>query len=192
MTVHANSLAAYQSLNLSERSANVLRVYVESVCPFTDREVMHRLGFTDPNAVRPRITELCDAGLLEEFDGGTLDPETGKRVRLCRPTAAAISRVRESDPVRSARKAICAHIAKMAEQGAAKADLARTFPAMTPAELDSHIKACWAYGCISNAANEWRNAEPVFHIAKLGLDTLKMPWPNHWHIDMPKPAAVGK
>jgi len=36
--------------------------------PGTDRELMKRLGFHDPNSVRPRITELIRAGLVREAE----------------------------------------------------------------------------------------------------------------------------
>jgi hypothetical protein len=61
MTVHANSLAAYRSLNISDRAAAVLHTYVEAIQPITDRECMQRMGFFDPNQVRPRVTELIAA-----------------------------------------------------------------------------------------------------------------------------------
>lgn len=49
----------------------------------TDREIMKRLGFTDMNAVRPRITELIDRGIVEEC-GDVKDSVTGMTVRLVR------------------------------------------------------------------------------------------------------------
>ena len=50
----------------------------------TDRQVAEWLGFSDLNAVRPRITELVKAGRLEEA-GSTICPVTGRRVRMVRP-----------------------------------------------------------------------------------------------------------
>ena len=46
-----------------------------------DREVMRMLDFTDMNKVRPRITELVDAGVLREV-GTVKDETTGRHVRL--------------------------------------------------------------------------------------------------------------
>ena len=47
----------------------------------TDREIMTRMGYTDPNSVRPRITELVDTKMLIEKDS-TKCKTTGKTVRV--------------------------------------------------------------------------------------------------------------
>lgn len=80
--VHANSLAAFraEAPTLSRRSEMVLD-WVRSHGPATDRQVMDGLGFRDPNAVRPRVTELVLDGLLVEI-GTTRCTTTGKTVRL--------------------------------------------------------------------------------------------------------------
>lgn len=80
--VHVNSAQAYheQRKELSERAAAVLAVYRRAVGPLTDRAVKDAMGFSDMNAVRPRITELIDAGLLQEC-GRVKDAVTGKVVR---------------------------------------------------------------------------------------------------------------
>ena len=66
--------------NLGNRAAAVVKcVHDHVMC--TDRQVMEWLGFTDMNSVRPRITEMIDAGLLEVICD-TLDPVTRKKVRL--------------------------------------------------------------------------------------------------------------
>ena len=44
---------------------------------------MKRLGYSDPNAVRPRITELIKKGFLEE-SGVIVCAFTKKRVRMVR------------------------------------------------------------------------------------------------------------
>ena len=49
----------------------------------SDRECMIALGKTDPNSVRPRITELVKKGVLEEC-GAQEDPVTHKTVRVVR------------------------------------------------------------------------------------------------------------
>jgi hypothetical protein len=79
--VHANSIAAYreEEPNLSRRAIAVLG-WVRIFGPHTDREIMEGMGFTEPNAVRPRITELIDAGKLMEV-GSIRCPVTGKTVR---------------------------------------------------------------------------------------------------------------
>ena len=65
---------------LGNRAAAVVKcVHDHVMC--TDRQVMEWLGFTDMNSVRPRITEMIDAGILKVICD-TLDPVTRKRVRL--------------------------------------------------------------------------------------------------------------
>jgi hypothetical protein len=89
MTMHANSLAAHASEcdagNLSKRCKAILAVLEKDPCYLgrTDRMIMAALGFTDPNMVRPRLTEMVKAGILEEC-GETKDPATGHRVRRVR------------------------------------------------------------------------------------------------------------
>lgn len=82
MSIHANSAAAYHSerLRLSDRAQRVLG-YIAAKGPATDRQVMQGLGFSEPNSVRPRITELIEAGLLIEASN-TKCPVTGKTVRV--------------------------------------------------------------------------------------------------------------
>ena len=89
--VHEHSRAAHDAelLKLSLRAANVL-TWLREHGPATDRQVATALGFTDMNGVRPRITELIDANLLEE-SGKTLCPTTGKRVRIVSIRAASAS-----------------------------------------------------------------------------------------------------
>ena len=67
--IHENSRESHQVLKATgkdaERRKEVLGTYgPEDV--LTDREVAGRLGHADMNAVRPRITELVDAGELVE------------------------------------------------------------------------------------------------------------------------------
>jgi hypothetical protein len=79
---HRNSLASWRSLNPAARTQAILAVYRGSMAPLTDREVAERLGFTEMNAVRPRITELIKAQLVTEvYD--VPDHVTGKKVRSC-------------------------------------------------------------------------------------------------------------
>jgi hypothetical protein len=69
----------------------VLKVYLGSTTPLTDRQVLKILKKIDPvnwkemNDVRPRIVELmkeeCD--LTELFDK-VYDEESGRKVRVCR------------------------------------------------------------------------------------------------------------
>jgi hypothetical protein len=79
--MHANSLSAYDASAavLSRRSREIHALLLVRG-PMTDREVMLALGFTDMNAVRPRITELTKDHWAHEC-GETEDPVTGKTVR---------------------------------------------------------------------------------------------------------------
>lgn len=79
---HPNSLASWRSLDRTGRAQAILAVYRGSMVPLTDRECAERLGFTDLNAVRPRITELIHAGEMAEI-GNVKDHITGKTVRCC-------------------------------------------------------------------------------------------------------------
>jgi hypothetical protein len=67
---------------LAQRAAAIL-AWLTAHGPATDREVMHGLGFVDPNSVRPRISELIDARLVEEC-GERACVTTGQRVRVVR------------------------------------------------------------------------------------------------------------
>lgn len=82
MSVHANSVDAYhqEEPRLSRRAAAILE-WIERHGPATDRRVMEAMGFREPNAVRPRITELIDLGSLREVRN-TRCPVTGKTVRV--------------------------------------------------------------------------------------------------------------
>lgn len=79
--MHDNSLAAWRSeeSKLSTR-AQAIYDWIFAHGPVTDREVMRGMGFTEPNAVRPRITELIDQHRLMEV-GDVRCPITGKTVR---------------------------------------------------------------------------------------------------------------
>ena len=81
--VHANSRRTYHEdgRKIGKRALQVLAYYKSIIGPVTDRHCMKALGFSDMNSVRPRITELIEAGLLREA-GDTVDYVTGKRVRL--------------------------------------------------------------------------------------------------------------
>jgi hypothetical protein len=82
--VHRNSLAAYETGRIDrfpQRARNILALFERKRIPMTDRAVMIGLGHFDMNAVRPRITELVEAGVLIEVST-TIDPETKKTVRV--------------------------------------------------------------------------------------------------------------
>lgn len=90
--IHQNSLFALQEEKdagkLDKRSKMILGVLESSPLRTWNggmhaRQIMKALGFTDANSVKPRITEMIAAGILEEC-GSTKDRETGKTVRLVR------------------------------------------------------------------------------------------------------------
>jgi hypothetical protein len=87
--IHANSVAALRSEQAFSCPQKRESLILESAKnwpengAFTDREMMQYLGFTEPNAVRPRITEMVERGILVEA-GSVIDSVTGKRVRTCR------------------------------------------------------------------------------------------------------------
>jgi len=80
--MHDNSLATYreEESKLSTRAQAVLS-WITEHGPHTDREVMKGMGFSDPNSVRPRITELIERGKLMEVCSRR-DTATGKSVRV--------------------------------------------------------------------------------------------------------------
>jgi len=85
--MHSNSLVAYYQGLLDDTFSTRERKIIEAFKVLqvaSDRGVMNHLGFTDMNAVRPRITELTkQAGLLEEC-GKIHDEITCKPVRISR------------------------------------------------------------------------------------------------------------
>ena len=83
-SIHPNSIAAYwegRTDQFGKRTQAIIGVLRNARGPLTDREVMTALRFSDPNAVRPRLTELVDAGLVIQV-GDVRCPVTGKTVRL--------------------------------------------------------------------------------------------------------------
>lgn len=84
-SMHANSLAAFyqgQTDLFNKREVEILKAF-RNKGPMTDREVMFELCFEDPNAVRPRISDLIDDGVLVQI-GDKPDPITGRTVRIVR------------------------------------------------------------------------------------------------------------
>lgn len=83
---HPNSIAANDAGRggqFGRRALAIIAFARGAREPFTDRECMIGLGFSDPNAVRPRISELVDARVLEEV-GSVACPVTRKTVRRVR------------------------------------------------------------------------------------------------------------
>lgn len=80
--VHANSIEAFHaSARMISRRAQAVLEWVREHGRATDRQIARGLGFAEMNAVRPRVTELVDLGVLHEV-GSTRCEVTGKTVRL--------------------------------------------------------------------------------------------------------------
>ena len=81
MTVHHNSVETYHDLTdyLSGRRGEIYE-HIKNNGILTDRQVKDGLNYDDMNQVRPRITELVDAGILHEVDS-VIDEKTGRTVR---------------------------------------------------------------------------------------------------------------
>lgn len=77
---------------LGRRAAAILAWVRARANPETDRAIAAGLGFADMNAVRPRITEMVEAGLLAEV-GEIRCPVTGKPVRT-----VALGAARQDSP----------------------------------------------------------------------------------------------
>lgn len=70
-------------LDKHTREVDILEVLTE---PMTAREIAYKLGFTDLNTVKPRLTELRDAGIVEVI-GKKVDPITDRKVSIFRRMA---------------------------------------------------------------------------------------------------------
>jgi hypothetical protein len=80
---HTNSVTALRDErdagNVSRPCASILTAL--GADSLTDRQILHRLRLADPNSVRPRISEMIQAGVLVEV-GSAQDSESGKTVRV--------------------------------------------------------------------------------------------------------------
>lgn len=85
-SMHENSIAAFdendRELIFSNREREIIAAF-EDIGAETDRSILAYLRYTDMNAVRPRITELINKGVLREV-GSVICPVTKKRVRVCK------------------------------------------------------------------------------------------------------------
>ena len=80
--IHQNSIESFHSIkDKAARREVIFNVFKRKKAPLTDRQVVNILGFNDMNQVRPRLSELKDAGALIEI-GKIKDDQTGKTVRL--------------------------------------------------------------------------------------------------------------
>ena len=81
---HSYSLASYGEMSAQVEQARKAQIveWLRKFGPANDRMVRDGLyPGADMNMVRPRITELLDAGALREC-GGRVCPETGRTVRM--------------------------------------------------------------------------------------------------------------
>ena len=79
--IHTNSLLAWGMVQKSKADRyQAILLTLEEIGEGTDRQICGLLHFQDMNAVRPRITELIDNGVLREV-GSIIDPETKRKVR---------------------------------------------------------------------------------------------------------------
>ena len=76
--MHDNSLAAYATINLSKREAEVIAALDALGKPSTDRQIARQMGSEDPSS-RPRITSLISRGILRQVGD---EKENGRWVRL--------------------------------------------------------------------------------------------------------------
>lgn len=85
MKLHENTLKAYyegkQYELFNKRENEILNTLRGK--HLTDRQIKDSLGYSDLNMVRPRITELCNKGIIEQC-GDCKDDVTGKTVRIVR------------------------------------------------------------------------------------------------------------
>ena len=67
-------------LDKRTRKLDILSVLTE---PMSAREIAYKLGYKDLNSVKPRLTELRDAGIVEVV-GKKEDPVTDRKVSIFR------------------------------------------------------------------------------------------------------------
>jgi hypothetical protein len=80
--MHENSLEAYRECKPALMTrAQAIMAWICGRGAVTDRQVMAGMGFSDPNKVRPRITELVEAGELVECGKITEDGRSVRQVR---------------------------------------------------------------------------------------------------------------
>ena len=77
--IHKNSKEGLSITPRIDRKVLILSVYRQTGQSMTDRQIMRILGYSEPNMVRPRITELIREGKLVEV-GKII--KNGRTVRL--------------------------------------------------------------------------------------------------------------
>jgi DNA-binding Lrp family transcriptional regulator len=81
--MHANSLAAFATVPLSDMESKVLAALSSLGGIATDRQIAKAMGSDDPNIARPRITTLVKRGILREVGS---DLSSGRKCRLVERT----------------------------------------------------------------------------------------------------------
>ena len=83
--IRENSRSSYDDLKpeLGGRQKQIYMTMLNHMPVATDREIKDKMGLSDMNSVRPRITELIKSGHLEETES-TKCPVTNKTVRRVR------------------------------------------------------------------------------------------------------------
>lgn len=71
---------SYITTPTKKRKQMILDVLTE---PMTARQIMNKLSLTEPNQVRPRLSELKKSGKIEAFNKAE-DEITGKQVAVYR------------------------------------------------------------------------------------------------------------
>jgi hypothetical protein len=66
--IHQNSRLSYKEIKpkIGKRQQTIMDVILGTRRLLTDRQIMGQLGYSDPNLVRPRITELLRKGIITE------------------------------------------------------------------------------------------------------------------------------
>ena len=84
--IHENSKKSFSDIQekVGKRSQLILDCLRKNTRGLSDRDIMMDLSFTDPNTVRPRVTELIKRGMVEECLHSAQCGITGRRVRLVR------------------------------------------------------------------------------------------------------------
>ena len=97
MSVHWNSISSYSAVlpSIGQRHQEIIDILEDT--SMTDRQIAEALGYSDLNAVRPRITELVQGGILREC-GTTTCETTGRPVRLVLVVAEAQEVPLEEEP----------------------------------------------------------------------------------------------
>ena len=78
--------AYYESMETAPTRKKEVLSALKQYGPMTSEEIMERLGYTNPNSVRPRLSELKESGLIEAC---------GKKLSRCGKIHIAVWQVAE-------------------------------------------------------------------------------------------------